>query len=126
MDFLDNAVSKAKEAFDIAYKKTNDVVNTQKQKFDIAAVENKRAKDYEKLGKLYFEAVKDAELEDGEIKNVVEAIKDKNEKISELEAEIRYSKSKRVCPSCNATVDENAVFCSTCGAKLTIESEDNE
>ena len=36
MDFLDNAVVKAKEAFDIAYKKTNEVVNTSKQKFDIA------------------------------------------------------------------------------------------
>ena len=44
MDFLDNAVNTAREAFDIAYKKTGELVNSQKQKFDIASLENKRKK----------------------------------------------------------------------------------
>ena len=35
MEFFDNAVNKAKEAIDIACKKTNEVVSTQKQKFDV-------------------------------------------------------------------------------------------
>lgn len=44
MDFIDDAVTKAKEAFDVACKKTNEVVTTQKQKFDIASLEAKRIK----------------------------------------------------------------------------------
>lgn len=123
MDFFDNAVNKAKEAIDIACKKTNDVVTTQKQKFDVAAVENKRAKDYEKLGMLYFEIVKDTEIEDSQIKALVDAIKEKNEKIKDLKAEINAAKNKRVCPNCAASIDKESVFCNNCGTKLQFDSE---
>ena len=126
MEFFDNAVSKAKEAFDIACKKTNEVVSTQKQKFDIASIENKRSKDYEQLGKLYFEAVKNTEIENKEVLDLVNAIKEKNEKINELNNEINSTKNKRVCPACQAYIDDNAVFCSVCGAKLTLDSDNNE
>ena len=44
MDFLENALDKAREVIDVACKKTNEVVITEKQKFDIASIENKRAK----------------------------------------------------------------------------------
>ena len=123
MDFFDNAVNKAKEAIDIACKKTNEVVNTQKQKFDAASEENKRAKDFEMLGKLYFEKVKDDEIDNAEIKALVEAIKEKNEKIKELREEINAAKNKRICPSCSASIDINSVFCSSCGEKLQFDSE---
>ncbi|MBR7133261.1 MAG: hypothetical protein IKD04_06975 [Clostridia bacterium] len=118
MEFLDNAVTKAKEAFDIACKKTNEVVSTQKQKFDIAAIENKRDKDYERLGKLYFELVKNSEIENAEIEAIVTEIKEKNEKIKALKEEINSSKNKRVCPQCSACAEESAAFCSNCGYKF--------
>ena len=63
MDFFDNALDKAKEAIDIVSKKTGEVVTAQKQKFDIASLENKKAKDFEKLGEIYFSLIKDAEIE---------------------------------------------------------------
>ena len=88
MDFLDNAFEKAKEVFDVACKKTNEVVTTQKQKFDIASIENKRNKDFLNLGRLYFEAVKDAEIEDIRIKNLIDSIKEKNELIDSINDEI--------------------------------------
>ena len=50
MDFFDDAVNKAKEALDVACKKTNEVVTTQKQRFDIASLEAKRTRDFEALG----------------------------------------------------------------------------
>jgi len=126
MDFFDNAVSKAKEAIDVACKKTNEVVNTQKQKFDIAAIQNKRSKDFEQLGKLYFENIKDTEIENQYILDLVNAIKEKNKKIQKLNDEINSTKNKRVCPACQAYIDDSAVFCSACGAKLTVESDENE
>lgn len=126
MDFFDNAISKAKEAMDIAYKKTNEVVNTQKQKFDVASIESKRSKDFEKLGKLYFEMIKDTEIEDEQIKKLVDDIAYKNEKIDELKKEINNTKNKKLCPVCSASIDKASVYCSNCGARLEMVSEENE
>lgn len=121
MDFLDNAVSKAKEAFDVAYKKTNEVVSTQKQKFDVASIENKLSKDFEALGRIYFDIIKDTEPEDQRVKGLADEIKTKNERIKELREEINNAKNKRICPECNANISKDAVFCSNCGAKLIVE-----
>ncbi len=126
MDFLDNAISKAKEAMDIAYKKTNEVVNTQKQRFDAASIESKRAKDFEKLGKLYFEMIKNTEIEDEAIKKLVDDISYKNGKIDELKKEINNAKNKKICPACSSSIDKASVFCSNCGAKLEMVSEEDE
>lgn len=126
MDFFDNALEKAKEVFDVARTKTTEVVSTQKQKFDVVSIENKRSKDFEQLGKLYFELVKNEDIENEQIAVMVEAIKEKNKKIEELKEEINSAKNKRICPACNAVIDENAVFCSVCGVKLNIESDENE
>ena len=122
MEFFDNAVNKAKEALDIAYKKTEDVVNVQKSKFDVATIEAKKAKDLEALGLIYYEMIKDSSDNDSAVAELVAAIKDKNEKIDTLRRDIRSTKNKRVCPSCNAEIDMDAVFCSSCGAKVIIES----
>ena len=126
MDFFDNVMNKTKEAFDIACKKTEEVVTVQKQKFDVATIENKRNKDFEKLGKLYFESLKDTEPENPEMKAIVLDIREKNAKINEIKKDINEAKNKRVCPKCAAFVEDNAVFCSTCGAKIEFDSEDDE
>lgn len=124
MEFFDNAVNKAKEAIDIACKKTNEVVSTQKQKFDVAAIENKRAKDYEALGKIYFDMIKDTEIEDVAVKALVEEINDKNDKINKLREDINAAKNKRSCPNCGAAIDNLSVYCNICGAKLEFASGD--
>ena len=94
MEFFENAVTKAKEAFDVARKKTGEMVSTGKQKFDIAAIESKRAKNFEALGKLYYNIVKDSEIDNVEIKKLVKSIKAKTEKINSLREEINSVKNK--------------------------------
>lgn len=126
MDFFDNALSKAKEAIDVACKKTEEVVSVQKQKFDIATLESKRNKDFEKLGRLYFESLKDEEPQNEQMKALVLEIKEKNAKIKEIKKGINETKNKRICPKCAAFVEEDAVFCSTCGEKIEFDSEDDE
>lgn len=124
MDFLDNAMVKAKEALDVACKKTNEVVSTQKQKFDVASIENKRAKDFQALGELYFEKIKNETSEDEAIRDLVLEIKLKNERLNELKEDINNAKNKRSCPSCGAVIDQAAVYCSACGKKLVLDSEE--
>ncbi len=124
MEFFDNAVSKAKEAFDVARKKTGEVVNTEKQKFDVSSLKSKREKDFSALGKIYFELIKDSDELDTEVKELVDAVKEKNEKIDALNVEILNAKNKRICPNCGANIDVNSVYCNTCGVKLIIDSEE--
>lgn len=126
MDTFDNVINKAKEAIDVVCKKTGEVVNTEKQKFDISTLKSKREKDFARLGEIYFEAVKDDEAADEKVKEIVNEIKQKNEKIDKLTAEILGTKYKRVCPNCGAGIDFNAPFCSACGAKLEFSSDDKD
>ena len=121
MDFFDNALDKARETIDIVSKKTGEVVMAQKQKFDIATLQNKRAKDFEKLGEIYYNLIKDAEIEDVEIKNLVEAIIKKNNEIFKLQDEINSVKYQKICPNCKTNISNTAVYCSSCGAKVEIE-----
>jgi len=121
MDFFDNALDKAKETFDIVSKKTSEVVTAQKQKFDIATLQNKRSKDFEKLGEIYYNLIKDSEIEDITTKNLVESIIKKNNEIYQLQDELNVAKYQKRCPNCKANISKTAVYCSSCGAKLEIE-----
>lgn len=126
MDFFDDMVNKAKEAIDVASKKTSEVVNTQKQKFDIASLENKRAKDYEVLGEIYYNKIKDGTVEDENVSELVLAIKEKSEKIEKLKAEVNSAKNKRICPKCGAAIEQTSNYCNACGAKLFFDSEEDK
>ena len=118
MGFFDDALNKTKEVLDVAYKKTEEVVTTEKQKFDVSSLKSKREKDFASLGKIYFEQIKDAEDLSDEEKSLVLAIKEKSAEIDRLYTEIQNTKNKRVCPNCSAAIDKKSVFCNSCGAKL--------
>ncbi len=123
MDFLDDAVVKVKDFFDVACKKTDEIVTTGKQKFDVASIEGKRAKIYEALGKLYYNELKDMEIEDKKTKALFDEIKEMTEKIDGLRENINSTKNKRSCPSCGAAVDKLSVYCNICGERLEYGNE---
>lgn len=118
MGFLEDAISKTKEVFDVARQKTNEVVVTEKQKFSLASLKNKREKDFALLGKIYFEKVKDESNIDTQTRNIIDSIIEKNKEIERINEEIQNIKNKRTCPNCNAYVDENSAFCNRCGIKF--------
>ena len=123
MEFFENAVTKAKEAFDVACKKTGEMVSVGKQKFDIASIEAKLSKDFENLGKLYYNNLKETEIEDDEIKKIVKSIKSRETKIKNLREEINSTKNKSACPKCGALVDTLSIYCNICGERLVNEDE---
>ena len=125
-DFFDNAFDKAKNAFEVAYKKTGEVLSAEKIKFGISSLKTKREKLYAKLGKNYFDSLTEtADLGD-ENKAIYDEIVQINTKIEDLSNELNFVKSNRLCPSCGAVIDENAVFCSKCGAKITFDTAEND
>ncbi len=118
MDFFDNALNKAKEAINVAYKKTEEVVATEKQRFDIASLNSKIDKDYKALGEIYFNLYKDSEDIPEEAKSLFSDIKEKLLKVKELRDEIGEAKNKAVCPHCQSYIAKNSVYCNVCGEKI--------
>lgn len=88
MEFFENAVNKAKDVFDVVATKTGEVVTTGKQKLDIATLENKLAKDFERLGRAYFETIKDNDDIDDKFANIKESIVEKQTQISKIKEEM--------------------------------------
>ncbi len=123
MDSIDNALNKAKDVLDVACKKTGEAVTVQKQKFDISSLKNQCDKDFCKLGKIYFETIKNNDVEDQKTLELVNSIKEKQEKIEELEKQVLDAKNKRICPNCNASIDASSVYCNSCGTKVIIEND---
>lgn len=141
MGIIEDTAVKAKDAFDVVAKKTGEVWSIQKLKYNIACINSQLSKDFETLGRMYFEQIsaeddgadKTAEAEnpaetaenaDGEPKNdsieeLKAAIIEKKEKIKELEAMLDAQKKVLVCPVCLAKNSSDAAFCSKCGAKLS-------
>ena len=124
MDLFDEILDKAKVAFDVAVKATEDVVDTGKQKFNIASLENKIAKDYKTLGEMFYDFKKSGEIDDETIDELVASIDQKKEKIEELKEVIRKSKAEHVCANCGAVIEENTIFCPICGQKLEFTTEE--
>lgn len=89
MGFLDDAIIKTKEVLDVACKKTDEIVTVEKQKFNIASLKSKREKDFAKLGKIYFEIIKEnPEDQSEEVCSLVDDICNKNDEIARLNDEI--------------------------------------
>lgn len=88
MEFFENAVNKAKDVFDVVAAKTGEVVTTGKQKLDIATLENKLAKDFERLGRAYFETIKDNDEIDDKFANIKVSIVEKQTQISKIKEEM--------------------------------------
>lgn len=118
MGFLEEAVNKTKEIFDVACQKTSEVVITEKQKFNAASLKSKREKDYAELGRIYFEMVKDDTEVDTKTRKLVDAIVEKSDEIDRINAEIESIKKKRICPNCGSYADEKSSYCNNCGIKF--------
>lgn len=124
MDLFDDLLDKARDAFDVAVKATEDVVDTGKQKFNIASLESKLLKDYKTLGELYYKQQKGEETDRAQIESLIAEIDSKKQKIKEIKDEIRKSKAHRICDYCGAAIDDDTVFCPVCGAKLEFTVEE--
>ena len=118
MGFLDDALNKTKEVLDVAYKKTDEVVNEEKLKINIIALKTKCEKDYIKLGEIYYKLLK----EQGDIpeveKNLIDSIDTRKQEIARLQAELDEKNYDLVCPKCQKKISANAAFCPACGEKI--------
>ena len=116
---LDNIIEKARDIFETAYRKTENVVNNQRQKFDIHSLESKLNKNYEVLGKAYFGLLKKGEeVDTASLQPIIDEINQITFAIDSAKAELMRNQNKSKCKNCGQFIDDNAIFCNKCGEKV--------
>lgn len=117
-EYIDNAVVKAKEVFEVAVKKTEEVVTVEKLKYNLSVTKNSREKDLADLGKIYYKILKETEDFDENTEELFNSITEKTAKIKELREEISNVKNKKYCNNCGSFVTNDSSYCKNCGNKF--------
>jgi len=109
------------DAAEVVTKKTGDFVGVQKLKGQIYALGHSVDKKYQELGAVVFdEYSKGGEIND-ESAIVCEEISQINANIAELREELASKHGCTICPTCEAEVPFEAMFCMKCGAQMPEE-----
>ncbi len=118
MSRFDDFLAKAKDGFDVAAKKTGEVITVQKLKLSISSIKGEIDKKYESIGRMYADTVKNNNDYTDAINSLIEEIDEKQEEIKALEKEIGEVTNKSICGSCGFKNPSESAFCSKCGSPL--------
>lgn len=117
-DVFDNIISKANDFADFTGQKVGEMIDVSKIKISISNLKNSISKDYEEIGKYYYDQKINGNDNSALIDTLIEDINEKNEKLSELNEEYEQIKNIVICPNCNAKNESENSFCKKCGTKL--------
>ncbi len=102
-----------------AGKKAGEVANKTKIRFALANMQSDLDELYEKLGKLYYEAISKGTENGTKESAVIAKIDSIKADMEVLKAEIGlFPRSGKVCGACGKTIPKNAEFCPYCGEKF--------
>ena len=110
MEFFENAVNKARDVLDAAYKKTEEVVSVQKQKYDIASMKSKLNKDFEAFGRACLDFVSNDGEVTSEAKFLASEILRKQAEIDAAQAELDKTQGKKLLGHQFITINNLFIF----------------
>ena len=90
----------------------------QKVKVQIASLKSKISRDYETLGRLYHDVIKNGSENEEAINEIIAEIEDKKQEICGLEEKIGKNDKVKICEKCSWKNPADAVFCNKCGEQL--------
>ncbi|MDL2247905.1 zinc ribbon domain-containing protein, partial [Bacteroides sp. OttesenSCG-928-J23] len=125
-ELLEDFMFRAKSVADVAGKKTGDVVELSKLKYQAKQTEWDIEKTYAKLGAIVYESKKSTENFEEIIALAVSEIDALNEKLEELEGKMRAVKKVVKCGSCGKENELSARYCTRCGSELVDEEPAEE
>lgn len=120
-EFVDEFVFMAKNAADVASKKTGEVVESSKIRYQMKQIEWEIEKAYAKLGAIVYESKKSDDNFDEVIQLAVREIDDLKQRYDELAGKLRDYKNVVKCPGCGRENENTDSFCSRCGSPLIHE-----
>ena len=99
-------------------KGAQDLVETNKLNSAIHKAEAEIETTYTTIGKSYFETFRDDVNIPGNFRQMLDAIVANMKEIEELKLKIVELQGNKVCPGCGAVIEEDKIFCGTCGHKF--------
>lgn len=129
---LDKILETGAQLADSAKKTATDLAQKGKKQVDLMNAQTRLSKAQRQLGALVYSLEKNGEKNDLLVKKYVDAISAIEEEIETLKKQESQGQTtytytytapaqepgKKTCPQCGAEVDEDALFCSGCGAQL--------
>lgn len=97
--------------------KAKDLAESTKLQLEQKESERKLEKLYTQLGKAYYEKAMDDE--ENEFADIIQPINQLNAEIEASKKQQALLKNGARCVACGALVDQDASFCTSCGADLT-------
>jgi len=126
MGFFDQLSKKASETMQGAKDKTNKISTEMKLKSKLSEKKDRINSLYSQIGQeVYVNYTNGSELISESISDKCKEIKELNEEMKSINAEILALKNIRVCPHCGAQVEANSEFCPKCGKKQDEAVENN-
>lgn len=114
-------------AAEVVTKKTDSFIESQKLKGQISSAQRSVVRNYKDLGEIIFNRYAAGEAVDEEVAIICEEISQIQATIGEYKEELAKKRGCRVCPSCEAEVPMEALFCMKCGTMMPEEpSKDTE
>ena len=123
---LDDLINSAKNLVDIAGKKTDNVVEVSKLKYQCVQMSAELKSLYEKLGNAVYTMVKSDFSNKELMDSLIEEIDSLKERIDQVNQEIAKRKNIRVRPACGSRNEKDACYCNKCGNKLDASAPQEE
>ncbi len=120
---FDEFVLKAKDIADAAGKKTNELYEISKSKYECIKLNGEIKKLYEQLGSSVYSMVKGGYDNDELVDSLTEEIDECMEQLRLINEELAQRKNERVCPACAAKNPMDNFYCAKCGTKLKREEK---
>lgn len=119
--FWEDLGKKFGETAESVTNKAGEVMEIQKIKNQIRALERGNESDFADLGRMVYEEFKNGEEMSIEASGLCEAIQSREESIAEYEKQIAEVKGDFECANCGKTVLKGMAYCPYCGTKTPEE-----
>ncbi|MBQ6569785.1 MAG: zinc ribbon domain-containing protein [Clostridia bacterium] len=119
MEYFDKVADSVRTTAESIGKKTMDAVDASKLKVNAYEINSEIKKRYEALGRIVYDAKRGDFNCDVVIEENIREINILYDKLSEINSKIARLKNKTCCPKCSAINDNEAIYCSRCGRRLS-------
>ena len=126
MSMMDDVWTNAKAAVDVVGKKAGQVIDKSKLRFAVMDIKAELSKKYRMLGKIYYEANRTGKNYDDSMKALQESITELHKQLAALKEMMANAENKIKCPACGVYNAKDSLFCSKCGARLSVKKQDEE
>lgn len=115
---LDELVLRARELADTAGKKTADLYEVSKYKYECIRLNGEIKRLYEQLGSSVYSMIKGGYDNDDLVDSLCEDIDERLARLKEINRIIAGKKSLTVCPVCGTKNSLENTYCAKCGSRL--------